>query len=234
MEEWKEIASFDRYEISNLGKVRSLKSGEPKELKPRVNKHTGYLFVGFWHQGKHHDSTVHSLVALAFLGHPRGVIGTKTDCWQVNHRDGIKTNNQVNNLEWVKKLDNTKHAADLGLYHRKLTHQQAAEIKHLLDKQIPVLQIAKRYSVDPNTIYNIQKGKAFTYVKPVEEIQETVVKEKRKTPKEFSSLGAEKARAIRIALANGVEPCDLAREYNVAPTAIYNIRDGKSYKSVVI
>jgi len=100
MEEiWKPVVGYEGlYEISNLGKVKSLKYGKERILKPRNNK--GYLEVDLPKDGKHKSYKVHRLVAQAFI--PNDDL-FKTE---INHIDENKENNNVNNLEWCNRQYN--------------------------------------------------------------------------------------------------------------------------------
>ena len=70
---------------------------------------TGYYQVSIHHKGKRHFRYVHRLVAEAFIPNPNNLP-------QVNHKDGDKLNNNVNNLEWVSNKQNTQHGYDNGSY----------------------------------------------------------------------------------------------------------------------
>ena len=97
---WLPIAEWeDKYEVSNKGCVRNLQSGV--FLKPRKDKN-GYLLLSLWGRGAKTDVKVHRVVANAFIPNP----GKKP---QVNHKDGNKTNNCVENLEWVTDSENKLH-----------------------------------------------------------------------------------------------------------------------------
>lgn len=102
MEQWKSIAGYEGlYEVSNLGRVRSLKFGKTKILKPgRVGG--GYLIVKLLKDCIRKNMKVHRLVAEAFIPNPNKL---KT----VNHKDEDKTNNNVNNLEWMTLADNLNY-----------------------------------------------------------------------------------------------------------------------------
>lgn len=105
IEQWKPVEGFEGlYEVSNLGRVKSLgnnKSRKEKILKSGKNG-PGYLFVYLYRNGKRKMSKVHRLVAEAFLPNPLGLP-------QVNHRDENKTNNCVENLEFCDAKYNNNY-----------------------------------------------------------------------------------------------------------------------------
>ena len=93
MEEWKDIEGYEgMYQVSNQGRVKSLKFGKEKIRKCREMSN-GYLVVGLCKEGKRTDKLVHRLVAEAFLPNPNNLP-------QVNHKDENPSNNNVENLEW--------------------------------------------------------------------------------------------------------------------------------------
>lgn len=97
---------YENYEVSNLGKIRSLnynRSGEVKELKPNVRT-DGYLQVVLCKDGKQKNYYVHRLVAYAFI--PNDDTENKIE---VNHISEVKTDNRVENLEWVTPKQNSNH-----------------------------------------------------------------------------------------------------------------------------
>jgi hypothetical protein len=77
-------------------------------LKP-AKERCGYLYVGLCKEGAVKKHKVHRLVALAWLGEPSDAR------LQINHIDGVKTNNALENLEWVTASQNRKHAFAIGL-----------------------------------------------------------------------------------------------------------------------
>lgn len=115
---WKNIPNTnDNYQISNLGNVRSRHNKythkidlEYHYLNPYTTK-KGYLTVKI----KEHKTSrvIHRLVANAFIPNPNKLP-------QVNHIDGNKTNNRVENLEWCTNKYNVNHAFKMGLYDKKL------------------------------------------------------------------------------------------------------------------
>jgi len=100
--EWRPVDGFDRYLVSSKGEVRHKSSG--LALSESISKITGYKYV-MLHPGKKY-TTVHSIVARAFLGCP------PADKTQVNHKNCDKCDNRVENLEWVSPKENTLHAIE--------------------------------------------------------------------------------------------------------------------------
>lgn len=103
-EVWRPLAGWP-YEVSNLGKVRSIRTGTV--LRPSTS-HNGYLHVRFFVGKRQASFRVHRLVAQAWLGDVRRPL-------EVNHKDGVKSNNAVDNLEIVTKAQNEAHAVLVGL-----------------------------------------------------------------------------------------------------------------------
>ena len=111
MEEiWKPIKGYENlYEVSNTGKVKSLKyrkKYEQKEIAINLRK-DGYLQVQLNKQGHQKIYLVHRLVAQAFLDNPDNKP-------YINHLDCDPSNNNVNNLEWCTQSENMQYASKLG------------------------------------------------------------------------------------------------------------------------
>ena len=102
-ENWKAVAGYEGlYEVSDMGRVKSLWNGKEKILKPQKNTR-GYLHVDLYKDGKKKTLNVHRLVAEAFISNPNNLD-------TVNHRDEVKTNNTVDNLEWMSREDNVAYS----------------------------------------------------------------------------------------------------------------------------
>lgn len=102
MEIWKTIDGFKNYEVSNLGNVKSKYFNKEKILKFRVTKF-GYIRVMLQENGVKKECLVHRLVAKAFIKNNNLTL-------EVNHKDLDKSNNRVENLEWVTKSQNINHS----------------------------------------------------------------------------------------------------------------------------
>lgn len=104
-EKWKHVRGFEGlYMVSHLGGVYSLKSR--RRLNPSK---TGYALVTLRKEGKSVSRPVHRLVADAFLPNPDNLL-------IVNHKDGNKQNNRLDNLEWCTQKENVAHAIKMGVH----------------------------------------------------------------------------------------------------------------------
>lgn len=108
---WKDIEGYEGlYQVSNLGRVKRMRfinkntNIEKERIKSQKIRKDGYLEVALYKNGKGKYIQVHRLVAKSFIPNPKKLP-------QVNHIDGIKTNNIVENLEWVSISDNAIHSS---------------------------------------------------------------------------------------------------------------------------
>lgn len=126
-EEWRPVVGWEgRYEVSNLGRVRTLLS-RPRIRRVKPNK-GGYLRLTM--RAPFGTRSVHILVAEAFIG-PRPAPPPGCYRIEVNHKDGIKTNCRHSNLEYLTQLENGQHATRMGLRptgerHGRHTHPESA------------------------------------------------------------------------------------------------------------
>lgn len=97
-----------KYTITQQGDVVNAKG---KTLMFNINKKTGYKTIALWKNNKGSTKTIHRLVAITYLPNPYNLP-------EVNHIDGNKLNNHVDNLEWVTRSGNIQHAFDTGLIKR--------------------------------------------------------------------------------------------------------------------
>ena len=119
IEIWKDIKGYEgMYQVSNLGNIKSLERYkrnhsklqkiEEKLLKLHINKTNGYVYVVLTKDTIEKNIRVHKLVAQAF-------IENSNNKPQINHIDGNKQNNRVDNLEWCTQSENELHAYRTGL-----------------------------------------------------------------------------------------------------------------------
>ena len=126
-EVWKDILGYEgHYQVSNLGRVKSIKFVKEKILK-LSRDNDGYLKVCLYKNGEMKTYKVHRLVAKVFISNPNNLP-------QINHKDEDKTNNSLENLEWCDQKYNHNYGT---------INQRIAE-KHTNGKQSkPVLQLTK-------------------------------------------------------------------------------------------
>ena len=158
----KEIQGYPGYFVSEDGQIISKKTG--RVLKPSLTK--GYRQAILCIKGKPHSRYVHRLVAQAFIPNPENKP-------EVNHKNGIKDDNRVENLEWCTAAENIRHAQDTGLKpalkgeahgNSKLTEEQVREIKQNT-QGLSQRALGKLYGVSAAIVNRVRAGKAWAHVK---------------------------------------------------------------------
>jgi hypothetical protein len=151
---WKTIKGYPKYEVSSKGLVRV--SSSLKLLK--LSNVNGYRSVSLNQSGKVRSFRVHRLVAIAFIKNP-------SNKNIVNHKDGNKSNNKVENLEWSTSSENQKHKTDVlfngnfGL--SKLTKEDLINIRLMASivDDGNYLPIREKYKINDKLIKQILKTK---------------------------------------------------------------------------
>ena len=118
MEEWRDVVGAEGfYIVSSEGRIRSLprRGCKGQELKVHQRR-DGYLYVQMSVEGQMVQSGVHRVVAKAFIPNP-------DNKREVNHINTIKTDNRVENLEWVTPSENAIHATEMGLNDKRIQSQ---------------------------------------------------------------------------------------------------------------
>ena len=157
---WKDIPNYEgMYQVSNLGRVKSLKFGKERILKGSSARE--YRLISLCKDQSTKLRYVHRIVMLAFVG--------KSDL-EVNHKNGIKTDNRLENLEYCTRSENIKHAFDTGLIPKgedrsqsKLTRAKAKKIKYEY-KGWKLKDIAVIYKITPQMVGEIRSGKKWKYI----------------------------------------------------------------------
>lgn len=163
---WKTIYDYPDYQISSTGKVKSterivlttagwhndVKTRKVREriLKSHVNGN-GYLFVTLRKNGKHAAINIHKLVSKEFIGKiPSGLV--------VNHKNGIKTDNRVENLEYCSKSRNTQHYYEIiGKRKGYVPYSHIPQIIKDISLGSNIYDIAQQYNVTRNDIAVLSK-----------------------------------------------------------------------------
>lgn len=169
-EVWVSVLDFEGlYEVSNYSRVKScIKKGSRNELIIlfTTNKN-GYNTISLLNGKKRKNTSVHRLVAQAFIPNPENKP-------QINHKNGIKTDNRIENLEWATASENTQHAYDTGLEKKKigelngrciLKELDVLKIKEFIKQPHSLVELGNRYGVSSSTISNIKRGKTWAHLK---------------------------------------------------------------------
>lgn len=169
--EWRKIDDAPDYEVSNTGIVRrvvdSRRAPAGSILKPRKDR-GGYVAYALATPTGKWNALAHRLVAKAFIGDPPP---EKPD---VNHIDGVKSNNNVENLEWCDRSRNIRHAFALGLMrpvrgelnHRSILDEIGVrEIRQRFDSGESVMSIQADFPVTYDAVWRVAKRVNWRHVR---------------------------------------------------------------------
>ena len=157
---WRDVVDYENlYKVSNYGRVKSLQANRDLILSQASKKKSSqYVFANLRKDGQVEYPAIHRIVAKVFLPNPENKA-------EVNHKDGIKNNNCVWNLEWATRAENKRHAAELGLTRKgELTDKQAEIIRRIYEprnKKYNAKALAEIFNVSADTIYHIATGKSY-------------------------------------------------------------------------
>ena len=210
-EQWKPIEGYEGYQISNFGRVKSFKRHQRGEiLKPSLGK-IGYLYINLRKNNETKHFYIHRLVAQAFVPN-----SFNKPC--INHLNGIKTDNRIENLEWVTYGQNLTHAYDKGLRKSKLTSEQVIYIREN-HNGLKQNELAELFHVDISLIAAIQTGKAH---------KNKAGKIRKSSYKRLSDEIRVKIRAEYIRGSRDFGQTALAKKYGVDQSAISRIVNSRS------
>ena len=167
----KSFYDFPDYDVTKSGRVISYRrNSKGMELKASLNNR-GYLCVTLYNNDGKTGFLVHRLVAEVFIRNPK-----KGE--QINHKNGIKTDNRVSNLEWLTCKENIRHAYKTGIVdtskksfkgatngNSKLTKKDVLQIRSLYkNPNISTREISESYSISLNYVYNIVKKRNWNHI----------------------------------------------------------------------
>lgn len=179
---WRDVSGWEgKYKVSDRGDVLSVSriilskdhNDKPtkaivdeKILKSKIEK-TGYVSVTVKDRDRRMTFRVHKLVAQAFIPNPENKP-------QINHINGIKTDNRVENLEWCTQVENAKHAVATGLntptigtrhWNHKHSEEDALLVKTEYEGGMSRKQISKKYGYEYVFVYNVTSGQRWKHIK---------------------------------------------------------------------
>lgn len=177
-EEWRPVLGYEgRYEVSNLGRVRSwLVAGRPLKKAPEKRASTpavlnygnvkkfGYVFVNLRKDSHYKSKSIAELVLEAFIcPRPHGLFAA--------HWDGCGSNNRLDNLRWATRSENERDKrrhgkAPIGVNHHnaKLTEQSVRAIRCSYRNMEKVAALARHYSVSTAAIYDVIRRRTWPHV----------------------------------------------------------------------
>jgi transposase-like protein len=235
-EEWRPVSGYEGlYSISNLGNVRREKGymcHETHLISVRTNR-SGYPSVQLTSGAKNKGHLVHRLIAKAFIPLVEGKN-------HINHKNGIRTDFRIDNLEWCTIAENNWHQVHVlntgpkcgeTAYNATLTEQEALEIIRLYSDGVRLADISRKLGIHHGTCENIVRGRTWKHLP----------KDREKTQKRFTrgedmhmaKLNESQVIEIRRLNSGGLRYSSLARAFNVAPETIRLICIGKHWKHLL-
>lgn len=153
----------DFYEVSNHGELRGVKTGK---IRKKNITDVGYycVVVSLGSRESKKMLKIHRAVAETFLRNPENYPF-------VNHIDGDKLNNTIDNLEWCTHEQNMKHAKETGLLIHNIGEQNAQaklyeeDVRYIRNSRRGTKELAKMFSVNKNTVWEIKTNRAWKAVK---------------------------------------------------------------------
>lgn len=212
-----EIFNRGKFQISSIGRGRWLFANGRIQIKKPIRHIAGYWLFSFKISGVACFFLAHRLVAEAFIPNPNKLP-------EVNHLNGIKTDNRVENLEWCTHADNVRHGYATGLTPQgankpqsKLSAEQAEWCRSVYIPDDPIwggCALARKFGVTQSTIARIVKGK--TYKNAQGEIHQ---KFSRKIPSNLR----EEIRRLYVKNSNEFSSRALARRFGISKTTVLDI-----------
>lgn len=208
---WCDIPDYEGvYEVSNLGRVRRIKTG--RILKPSTS--SGYFGVLLCINGVQTYNKIHTLVMKAF-------VGTRPNGYHTNHKNGIKKDNRLDNLEYVTPAENIAHAFRTGLIYTNISPDDASELVlktfKSFENRPSITELSDMTGVSYSRVIAILKAKCYLYSD-----HEPVVEDKHY--RRFSDAARKEALEM---LDKGIKQRDIATKFNVHECQITRLKQSR-------
>lgn len=151
------------YAVTKEGRVWSYRANRFMKTTPDSK---GYVIMDLNRNGKRFSVSLHRLIAIAFVVNPNNLP-------VINHKNGIKSDNRAENLEWCTQSENNQHAYDTGLAHGmkgtkhwnvKLIESNVIEIRNSVSHGVRRMILAKKFGVTRTTIGDIIRRRSWTHI----------------------------------------------------------------------
>lgn len=212
-----EFLGYDMYAACPSGKIYSIRSG--KFLKP-VEQRTGYYHVTLSQDGKKDNFLVHRIIAMCFIDNDNPLRN------QVNHKNGVKSDNSVLNLEWVTSKENIHHAFDTGLSRgtrnpdRSLPDEVAHKVCQLIEDSWRNKDIAETLGISQQIVANIRFGSDYQEISCQYNFKDTLPSRRK--------ISTDKLEKVCELLEQGKNLSEIAKICDVSSATVSKVRSRKS------
>lgn len=157
VELWRPVKGFEGvYSVSTLGRVRrevSISGKTLSKILPTGQFKSGYCYRQLTNRRVKRVASIHALTLETFGGK------SPSPTYEINHKNGVKNDNRINNLEYVSRSENLIHAAKRGLMSKNLTPAKVREIRQLRRLGWSLGKIQKKLGVCKSTVGRVASGK---------------------------------------------------------------------------
>lgn len=163
--EWREIPGYPGYKASDDGRIASFRRNPSGYILSQHKSSNGYMRVQLMRGGTGNCAGVHRFVAMAFIPNPNNLP-------EVNHKNGDKTDNRVENLEWVTSSQNHLHAYRVlgkqpyakGKHFDRRAKLSPTEVRLIRSSNLGLSELSEYFGISESTVYNVRKKRTYKYV----------------------------------------------------------------------